>query len=103
MIQINAPLFSDEFFGACMDFQNLCFETYGGWGQDAKLRTEFRRRRESRTDWNPEWASYFSENPCDPQKIRSAYKRVMEAFANDIGIHSPPTVPLSGRLPLNIQ
>jgi hypothetical protein len=39
MIHINAPLFSDEFFSACMDFQNLCFETYGGWGQDAKLRT----------------------------------------------------------------
>jgi hypothetical protein len=31
MIHINGPLFSGKFFSACMDFQNLCFETYGGW------------------------------------------------------------------------
>jgi hypothetical protein len=34
-IHIAAPLFSAAFFDACENFQNLCFETYGGWGRDA--------------------------------------------------------------------
>ncbi len=43
-----APLFSESFFSACMEFQNLCFETYSGWGRDALLRAQFQRREQAR-------------------------------------------------------
>ncbi len=103
-IHLSAPLFGLEFFNSCMRFQDLCFDTYSGWGEDAKLRTEFRRRQESRPkDWKSEWADYFSDEVTDPKEIRTAYKAVMEAFAQDIGIHSPFSVPPPGRLPINIE
>ncbi len=103
-IHLSAPLFDSEFFNSCMHFQNLCFETYGGWGQDAKLRTEFKRRMQGRpTDWKSEWADYFSQNVTDPKEVRTAYKSVMEAFAQNIGIQSPLLVPPPGRLPTNIK
>ena len=103
-IFIAAPLFSQSFFTACMDFQNLCFETYSGWGRDALLRTHFQRRQESRpNDWKQEWSEYFSDEVSDPGTIRTAYKRIMEAFAADIGVHPSYVVPRSGDIPANIR
>jgi len=103
-IYLAAPLFSREFFAACMDFQNLCFETYTGWGRDASLRTYAQRRRESRANnWNSDWDAFFGDNPSDPKAIQVAYRRVMAAFAQDIGVHSSFIVPPTGRIPFNIK
>ncbi len=99
-----APLFSESFFAACMEFQNLCSETYTGWGRDALLRTPFQRREEARpNDWKAEWNECFSDTASDPKAIRAAYKRVMEAFATDIGVHPSFVVPHSGGIPGNIK
>ena len=99
-----APLFSQSFFSACMDFQNLCFQTYSGWGRDALLRTQFQRRQEARpTDWKAEWNECFSDSASDPTAVKGAYKRVMEAFATDIGVHPSFVVPHSGGIPSNIK
>ena len=101
-IHLASPLFSQEFFTACMAFQELCFETYVGWGRDALLRTSFQRRREGRPDdWKKEWEACFSTRVVDSESVRSAYHRVMEAFATDIGVHATFLVPLSGRPPAN--
>lgn len=86
-IHLAAPLFTLEFFRACMDFQGLCFSTYGGWGRDALLRTSTLRRHESRPDWNNEWKSCFADEVAEPQQVRAAYERVMEAFSRDIGVN----------------
>lgn len=103
-VYLAAPLFSNEFFAACMDFQNLCFATYTGWGRDASLRTQVQRRRESREkDWNSAWDAYFSNDPSEPKAIRAAYARMMEAFAQDIGVNSSFVVPPTGRIPGNIK
>ncbi len=103
-IYIAAPLFGEKFFHACMDFQNLCFKTFTAWGQDAKLRTQFKRRQQSRSeDWKAEWSDNFCNEVSDPHEVSSAYKRVMEAFAEDIGVHSSYVIPPSGRLPANIK
>ena len=101
-IHISGPLFSPGFFSACMELQNLCFETYSGWGRAALLRTQFQRRSQARPDWKNEWNECFSENPSDPQAIRAAYSRVMEAFATDIGVHPSFVVPRPGHVPGNI-
>src|SRR5882724_13589315 len=71
-----APLFSGPFFSAYMEFQNLCFETYSGWGRDALLRTSFQRRQEANpSDWKPDWNECFSATASDPHAIRRAYKK----------------------------
>lgn len=103
-IFLAAPLFSESFFSACMEFQNLCFETYSGWGRDARLRAEFRRRVEANpNNWKPEWKEYFSASASDPKAIKDAYRKVMEAFATDIGMHPSFVVPHSGGIPHNIK
>lgn len=103
-IYIASPLFTEEWFKSCQNFQNFCFETYTGWGRDASLRTHSDRRQQARAnDWNSDWDTYFSRNVPNPDDIRAAYSRVMEAFTRDIGIHSTFVVPQSGRVPSNIR
>jgi hypothetical protein len=103
-IHLAAPLFTTEFFVSCMTLQDLCFKPYGAWGHDASLRTHFKRRQEARAkDWNNDWNSYFSEDVSDPEAIQAAYKRVMGAFAQDIGVNTSVTVPPTGRVPANVR
>ena len=103
-IYLAAPLFSREFFAACTNFQQLCFETYTGWGRDASLRTQMQRRQQSRQEnWNNDWNTYFSKNLSDPGAVRDAYARIMEAFARDIGVNSSFVVPTTGGIPSNIR
>lgn len=103
-IHLAAPLFSPEFFLACSKFQNLCFETYGGWGKDALLRTHSERRQTARHgDWNDDWNTCFSSSPSDAKDIRTAYVIVMQLFSADIGVNQSPAIPDTGRIPKNIR
>lgn len=104
-IYLASPLFSDTFFKACEKFQTLCFQTYTGWGEDAKLRTQFQRRKEARSDWQADWEECFCDatSVCDPKEIKEAYASLMKVFAEDIGVHSSFSMPSLGRLPHNIQ
>ncbi len=103
-VHLAAPLFSSRFFAACMVFQNLCFETYAGWGVDARLRSQFKRRQDVYgTKWNTAWDQLFSDEASDPGRIRAAYQEVMEAFAADLGVVQEPAVPYSGPVPWNIR
>lgn len=103
-IHLAAPLFSESFFSACMAFQNLCFETYNGWGHDALLKTKLERRKEAnQSEWKVEWEECFSKNASDPKDIRDMYREIMESFATDIGVHPSFTVPHSGGVPGNIR
>jgi hypothetical protein len=103
-IHIAAPLFSSEFFAMCTAFQNLCFETYSGWGRDARLRTAFQRRQDARpNDWKTEWEDCFSDKVSDPDAVCAAYRGVMEVFARDIGVHATFLVPMSGQPPSGVQ
>ena len=101
-IHLAAPLFSEEFYSACMLFQNLCFETYTGWGQNAKLKTQTIRRREA-SEWLDDWDAMFSDKPSDPETIRNAYVKIMACFKADIGIYEGKSVLLPGRIPSNIH
>jgi len=103
-IHLAAPLFSPRFFNACMTFQNLCFETYAGWGVDARLRSQSERRKEaSGAKWDGGWDQLFSDEASDPKAIRESYREIMEAFAADLGVVTAPSVPASGRVPGNIR
>lgn len=103
-IHLAAPLFSQTFFSSCAGFQNLCFETYTGWNRDSRLKTKWQRRKEAHGNrWKDQWADYFSESESDPHEIRSAYRKIMEAFAIDLGVHPSFVIPDSGRVPRNIS
>lgn len=102
-IHLAAPLFSKEFFVRCAIFQDLCFETYTGWGMDARLRTHYQRRHESRdSNWKKDWEHCFSPNVTDPDKIVDAYKLVMDSFTKEIGVHAEYNVQNTGKVPENV-
>jgi hypothetical protein len=103
-IHLAAPLFLPNFFNACMRFQNLCFETYTGWGEDAKLKTQIQRRQQAfGASWDHTWDSKFSNSIADPKDIRKAYTDVMTCFSIEIGINEEQVVPIPGRIPCNIR
>ena len=103
-IYLASPLFSKEFFAACLEFQGLCYETYNGWGEDAKLRTQLQHRCEARgNNWKSEWSSCFSDSVPDANQIRDAYTKVMKILARDIGVNESFFIPESGRTPANVR
>jgi hypothetical protein len=103
-VYLAAPLFSAEFFRTNTVLVNLCFQTFNEWGQDARLKTHFERRKQSRLEnWKREWDGCFASVASDPTAVRDAYQDVMKAFAMDIGVHSEAEVPPTGRIPNNIR
>jgi PAS domain-containing protein len=93
-----APLFSEEALDAYRDFSEACFQTHGGWGRDARIRSGFVRRRQARPDtWNPEWEDLFalSENEEVSQQnltsVLDRYDRLLAALVKDIELSEPRT------------
>lgn len=85
---INAPLFPSGIFFEYETFVNLCYKSFTGWGQDAKLRTQFSRRKETfKTNWDINWESRFDLDENEkPSRIRDSYKILVESLANSLGI-----------------
>jgi hypothetical protein len=103
-LHLAAPLFSEAFYNAGSEFLGLCFETYTGWGRNALLRTGFERRMQAAgAAWKVEWSECFSAAPSAPALIQDSYKRVMEAFARDIGVHESFAIPPPSGIPTNIR
>lgn len=104
-IHTAAPLFSKKFLSLYFTFVHTCFETYSGWGRDARLRTPIERHREAAgNQWKKEWEDLFSQaGDCeDPSAVRSAYQALMSDFAEELGLGiDQPNVP-SGGIPGNI-
>lgn len=74
-IFLAAPLFSPKFFSACATFMNLCYETYTGWGRDARLRTKSERRQQAVENWETPWNGMFSDSPSDPIRFERLIKK----------------------------
>jgi hypothetical protein len=87
-IHIYAPLFSQDLIKAYENLISLCFETFTGWGKDAKIKSLFIRRKENNIKWKKQWENRFSEKEkvYDPSKIRTAYFELMEVFRKDLEI-----------------
>jgi hypothetical protein len=64
---------------------------FGSWGQDARLRTGYVRRRDVLADdWQPEWERMFTYREDEVigdeelHQIRKKYDAVLGALARDI-------------------
>jgi len=88
-IYLAAPLFSPNFLTICLAFQDLCYETFTGTGGDARLKTDFEKRKlYSFKPWEETWEACFSRELSDEQAIQTAYQKVMDCFSDEIGINS---------------
>lgn len=104
-IFLAAPLFPATFLQACMHFQRTCFQTYGGWGTEPKLRTKFVRRRDATAGWEQSDEACFSpdEHLTQPTEVQEAYAKVMREFTDAFGMPCAEGTLVTGRLPKDIQ
>ena len=77
-----APLFSEAFSKKYNHFILACFEMYGGWRKDARLRTTSAHRAE---EGNPVFAHCFTEKD-NRKEITSAYEGLMQALAVELNV-----------------
>ncbi len=87
-VYLAAPLFCNTFFSTCTNFMELCYETYTGWGKDAKLKTIFDIRQAAfGSDWNSEWNDLFDPyNRAESKKVIESYYTIMNIFSKEIGL-----------------
>ncbi|PJJ72942.1 hypothetical protein CLV46_2521 [Diaminobutyricimonas aerilata] len=93
---VAAPLFSAEVTDAYRALMKLSFRTFGGWGEDAVIRTGAFRRRSSwrRKDirWNPHWDKRFErsdETTISAEELttyRGVYDDLLAALVKDLDI-----------------
>jgi hypothetical protein len=104
---ISAPLFDGKFLAVYNGFIDCCFATFGGWGEDAKLRTLTDRRRQAvGSEWEPSWDECFAEPTIasSPEATRSAYTAVMTYLARAMGATQVDAHMLgTGTLPINYE
>ena len=105
LAHVYAPLFNEDFIKKYNSFVGLCYESYTGWGNDAKLRTNYKRRKEAAgDDWRESWKNLFSEKDIpDPSGVKKEYTHFMHYFASELDINLNGSNVNSGRVPLNIE
>lgn len=85
------PFFSQEFFGAYQALEKAMFDSYTGWGNDAKLRTRslyrntYYRPADKTSAWNTQWSSAFTDED-NSEAIRSAYSMLITRLPLELGI-----------------
>ena len=85
---VNAPLFDSSFLQLYNVFIDGCFTTFGGWGEDARLRTHVDSRMAAAgARWDPTWAACFADrsDATPPSEVRAAYTNVMAYLAQAMG------------------
>jgi hypothetical protein len=84
----SAPLFDRNFLQRYQALLDTCFATFGGWGDDAKLRTLPDRREEAiGTGWQADWNHCFANRAeaSEPSEVKRAYADLMAYLARAIG------------------
>jgi hypothetical protein len=85
----NAPLFGREFAERYRSFIAVCFSTFFGTGEDAKLKTDASRQRFERihSGWKQEWDAMFTERAeSSAEQVEAAYDSLMDCFAQELGV-----------------
>jgi len=86
-MHIHKYLFSWILFEKYTALMTLCFETFTGVGEDAKLRTKTDKRY-SNTEWEDKYDIMFSDPSTCPDKasVQRAYDELIEHFSQELGL-----------------
>ena len=79
----NSHIFGPAFLEAYRKFSALCFQTFVGVGEDAKLRASIVQQRAERHAWDPGWDVLFVAEGRDvppPGKITAAYDDLLKTY-----------------------
>ncbi len=87
-MHVFAPIYSPNLLQQYQQFMALCFETYTGEQQDAKLRLRFEKYQQT-PSWQAEYATLF----CKPDHctavadVVTAYHQLMADFSKELGLN----------------
>ncbi len=105
---IHQPFFSEQAATAYSNFMGCCFETFGEWGADARLKTGYGRRREALGDrWNDDWNRLFQltdEAPIpgeDLLEVRRLYVELVARLVDEIQLTNSRPDYVSAKVSLN--
>lgn len=106
LAHVYAPLFPGMFLQLHNDLMSACFQSFSGWGTDARLRTPTGRRQEAAGEgWLEGWNRLFTE-PEDclpPDRVRDAYQRLVGLMAQQLGLGLTVADLGPDRLPANVR
>jgi len=87
-MHVFAPLYSSDLLEHYKQFMSLCFATYTGVGQDAKLRLRSEKYQQL-SSWQADYDTLFcASDQCTPvEQIVVAYHLLMANFAKELGLH----------------
>lgn len=99
------PFFSQEFIDIYRKLEEEMFESYTGWGNDAKLRTQALHRdayyspADKTLSWDPKWSSAFTDKD-NTRAIRETYSKLITLLPQELAIpqfsddHAVRAIPL---------
>ena len=79
----NQHVLERSFLDAYKTLMAVCFQTYTGLGEDAKIRASVNWQRAERgPDWRDDWAQLFVEEreASDPRDVESAYNELFSTY-----------------------
>lgn len=91
-VNIYRHLLSDNFYELYNEFMHLAFQTFTGWGEDAKIKANISssmadRRIHANYKWEVAYDDMFQENAfASSKKFEQAYLGMMNALRNSIGL-----------------
>lgn len=89
-IYLCAPFFSENILTPYNTLMGLCFEMFAGSGKDAKLRTDFQKRKPFfNGEWDNAWDVRFSGKTLPSATYFDAYHDLMSIFTKEIGLEPP--------------
>ena len=87
-VNIYSSLFSTGLTKKYNDFIGLCFDTFTGWGQDAKIKSLYENRKLYGKSWENDWKKFFNnQGIADVEIIKEKYYELMDFLKNDLEIY----------------
>lgn len=91
-----SPFFSRDVERSYNEFMDLCFDTFGSWGADARLKTSCRRRQAVKSEeWLSSWNAMFAyeaDEGCRRMSWNGSRTRTTRCWRGSLVISSSRTL-----------
>ena len=87
-MNIYSSLFSSGLIEKYNNLIGLCFETFTGWGQDAKIKSLYENRKIYGKSWEDGWENFFNNHEAaEVSLIKEKYYDLMDFLKKELEIY----------------